>query len=576
MRTSIFLFVAALVFVTGCTNMSEEKEKAHADMAVARPVSPSESSEEIIVTARKRSESIQDQSAYLQSAPVSIGANLHPLRHAAEPLNRENYEAAVRNPVNLTSEEPVSTFSIDVDTGSYANVRRMLNEGYLPPQDAVRVEELINYFSYNYAHPEKSGTPFSINTEIAPTPWNKNTHLLRVGLQGYEIAPEERPDTNLVFLIDVSGSMQSQDKLPLLKRAFKLLTRQMTADDRVSMVVYAGASGIVLEPTPGNQRATIMNALDRLSAGGSTNGAAGINLAYQMARQGFIKDGINRVVLATDGDFNVGTVDFDALIDRVEDHRKSGISLTTLGFGTGNYNDHLMEQLADHGNGNYAYIDNLNEARKVLVKELSSTLFTIAKDVKIQVEFNPQVVAEYRLVGYENRMLRREDFNNDRIDAGEIGAGHSVTALYEVSLVGSAGQLIDPLRYGNSAYDTGIAEKPSSNRAEEVAFVRLRYKAPDADTSKLIERVVGKQDILRFERTSDELRFAAAVAAFGQRLRGGEYLQDFSYTHIGELAQNARGKDADGYRGEFIGLVNLADSLTTEADVDADDALAAN
>ena len=525
--------------------------------------------EEVTVTARKRSEGLREvpmavsPRRMVESYDMAAGS-VYPLNHLrmpSEPVNRENYAHVDANPIQLVNENPVSTFSIDVDTGAYANVRRMLNEGYLPPQDAVRVEEMINYFSYDYPAPRDAQTPFSINMEIATTPWNPDTHLLQVGLKGFEVEAAERPAANLVFLMDVSGSMQDADKLPLLKNAFRLLTKQLDARDSVALVVYAGATGIVLQPTAGDQKATILSALDQLTASGSTNGAAGINLAYQMAEQAFIEGGINRVILATDGDFNVGTVSFEALVDMVEERRKKGISLTTLGFGTGNYNDHLMEQLADEGNGNYAYIDSINEARKVLVEELSSTLQTIAKDVKIQIEFNPSVVAEYRLIGYENRMLRREDFNNDRIDAGEIGAGHTVTALYEISLVGSAGQRVDPLRYGQP-------ESLTSNGAKtELAFVRLRYKQPDSDTSKLIEHALRRDEIVELDAASDELQFSAAVAAFGQQLRGGEYLEDFSYSDIRDLALSGRADDRFGYRGEFISLVNLADSLTeTDAD----------
>lgn len=476
----------------------------------------------------------------------------------AEPANRENYAHYDSNPVKVVTENPVSTFSIDVDTGAYANVRRMLNNGQLPPQDAVRVEELINYFSYDYNLPRNEDTPFSINMEIAPTPWNSDTHLLQVGLKGYEVAAGERPAANLVFLVDVSGSMQDQSKLPLLKNAFRMLTKRLTANDTISLVVYAGSTGIILEPTAGNKKASIMSALDQLRAGGSTNGAAGIDLAYQMAEQAFIKDGINRVILATDGDFNVGTVNFETLVDMVELRRKTGISLTTLGFGSGNYNDQLMEQLADAGNGNYAYIDSLNEARKVLVEELSATLQTIAKDVKIQIEFNPDVVAEYRLIGYENRLLRREDFNNDKIDAGEIGAGHTVTALYEISLAGSEGTRVDPLRYGQRV------AADSKSTSEELAFVRLRYKAPNGDTSKLLEQPLQRSDIVELADASSELQFAAAVAAFGQQLRGGDYLEDFDFEDIRVLANQSRGADTHGYRGEFVSLVNLADSLAEQ------------
>ncbi|AKS40454.1 vWA domain-containing protein [Wenzhouxiangella marina] len=472
-----------------------------------------------------------------------------PQRQADRPVDRENYAEIDTNPVHRVVETPVSTFSIDVDTGSYSNIRRMLREGRLPPEDAVRVEEMINYFSYDYPVPEAGGAPFSVTVEQATTPWNANTRLLQIGLQGYRPDPGSIPASNLVFLLDVSGSMNSPDKLPLLVNSMKMLTRELDEDDRVAIVVYAGASGLVLESTPGNEHATISAALDRLSAGGSTNGGAGIELAYAQARQGFIEGGVNRVILATDGDFNVGQVDFDSLIDLVERQRESGVALTTLGFGTGNYNDHLMEQLADAGNGQHAYIDSLNEARKVLVDELSSTLMMIAKDVKIQIEFNPALVSEYRLIGYENRMLAREDFNNDAVDAGDIGAGHTVTALYEIALVGSGGERVDPLRYQT--------ESTGGDPSGELAFLRLRYKAPDGDTSRLIEQAIRPED----GGMSERLAFAAAVSAFGQHLRGGQYLEGYSLDEILALATPARGEDPFGYRGEFLQLVRLADSV---------------
>ena len=474
------------------------------------------------------------------------------------PQDRENYASLSANPVQLASEQPVSTFSIDVDTGSYANVRRFLNAGSLPPADAVRVEELINYFGYDYPLPTQRHQPFSATTRLAPAPWNKDRLLLQVGLKGYAIPVDRRAPANLVFLIDVSGSMQDPDKLPLLKSAFRLLARQMTATDRIALVVYAGGAGAVLAPTPGNQQATINAVLDQLEAGGSTNGAGGIRLAYDLARQSFIKGGINRIVLATDGDFNVGLTDFDALIDLVEREREGGVSLTTLGVGTGNYNDALLERLADAGNGNYAYLDTLSEARKVLVEQLSGTLQTIAKDVKIQVEFNPAAVAEYRLIGYENRLLRREDFNNDRIDAGEIGAGHTVTALYELTLNDSPARLVDPLRYALPA--GRVPATPAGST--ELATVSLRFKAPDGGSSRRLDHPVRRT---AGEPASRDLEFAAAVAAFGQKLRGGEYLDGFSYRQIAQLAAAARGDDADGYRSEFVSLVKLADSLAAVA-----------
>ena len=466
--------------------------------------------------------------------------------------NTERYQHLDESPVRLVAEQPVSTFSIDVDTGAYANVRRFLNAGQLPPQDAVRVEEMINYFDYQYAAPDSRATPFRVNTELAHAPWNQQSMLLKIGIKGFDIAASERPPANLVFLIDVSGSMQSPDKLPLLKNAFRLLTDQLTAKDRVSMVVYAGSSGVVLEPTAGDEKHKIRAAIDRLEAGGSTNGAAGIQQAYDLAHSAQIKNGINRVVLATDGDFNVGIVNFESLLDLAERQRESGVALTTLGFGTGNYNDQLLERLADAGNGNYSYVDTLTEARKVLVSELSSTLFTIAKDVKIQVEFNPAEVLEYRLIGYENRALAREDFNNDKVDAGDIGAGHRITALYEIVPAGGKGR-IDPLRYGS--------RQESAGKAGEIANVRLRYKKPDSDTSQLLEYPIAKNSLVSAQQMSADFRFAASVAAFGQILRGGKYVGSYSYDDVAALAKGAYGDDGEGYRREFVSLVKLAATL---------------
>lgn len=502
------------------------------------------------------SSSVEQGKEFYAADRAGLGiSSLHEIRPVWEPVNRENYAHYDDNPVKRVVEHPVSTFSIDVDTGSYTNVRRMLKTGHLPPQDAVRAEELVNYFSYHYPARADAAAPFVMYKEIAPAPWNKDTYLLHIGIKGYELPRQQLPPANLVFLVDVSGSMRSPDKLGLLKSSLKLLTNRLDANDRVSIVVYAGASGMVLEPTAGDQKGRIMAALDRLTAGGSTNGAAGIRLAYAMAQQGYIKDGINRVLLATDGDFNVGTVNIEQLKDLVEEKRKTGIALSTLGFGAGNYNDHLMEQIADIGNGNYAYIDNLNEAQKVLVDEMSSTMLTIAKDVKIQIEFNPGLVAEYRLLGYENRSLKREDFKNDKVDAGDIGAGHTVTAIYEIALTGSEGRKIDPLRYQ--------ALPQSETNAREIAFLKLRYKHPDANTSELMEWPVLHNELRdNLEKTTDAFRFSAAVAAFAQRLRGGHHLGDFDYDQIMTLAKDARGEDAYGYRGEFLTLVNLARSLS--------------
>ena len=487
---------------------------------------------------------------------VSPAMTQNYIRHAVEPLYRENYQHAESQNIFRVASDPVSTFSIDVDTGAYSNMRRWLNQGQLPPEDAVRIEEFINYFSYDYPLPAGKQVPFQVSTEIAPTPWNANTRLLRIGIQGYKVPKTQLPASNLVFLIDVSGSMSSTDKLPLLQQALTMLVGQLDARDSISMVVYAGASGVVLPPTHGNRKADILAALQQLQAGGSTNGAAGIQLAYQMAQQNFIQNGVNRVILATDGDFNVGLASTEELIDLIQRKRKAGIALTTLGFGSGNYNDHLLEQLADEGNGNYAYIDRLSEARKVLMEELSATLLTIAKDVKIQIEFNPEQVSEYRLIGYENRILNEEDFANDKVDAGEIGAGHRVTALYEISLTGSNGQRLPPRRYQS---DTE-SNKPGTNSfSNELAHLRVRYKLPNESVSKLIQSPVMDSGINA--RGGDSFNFAASVAAFGQKLRGGQYLEDFSYDDIAQLARTSRGNDPHGYRSEFMQLVNLANTL---------------
>lgn len=471
--------------------------------------------------------------------------------------NRENYAHFKDNNIFKTSETSVSTFSVDVDTGSYSNIRRFLNQGQLPQRDAVRAEELINYFSYDYKYPENKQQPFTINTEIAPSPWNKNSHLLHIGLQAYQSFNEDRPASNLVFLVDVSGSMHSRDKLELLKSGLKLLVNQLNENDSLSIVSYAGSTGVVLKPTKGDQTETINMALDKMMAGGSTNGASGIKLAYQMAQQSFIKEGVNRIVLATDGDFNVGITNFESLKQMVEEKRKTGVSLTTLGFGRGNYNDHLMEQLADAGNGNYSYIDNLNEARKVLVEEMNSTLNTVANDVKIQIEFNPEQISEYRLIGYENRALNREDFNNDKVDAGDIGENHTVTALYEVTFTDSTKKQIDDKRYAKQR-----SQMNDSSEAHEIAFLRLRYKKNSKADSQLIEKPLYRKDVLKdLSQASKNFSFSAAVAAFAQQLRGGKHLQKFNYDDILELARKSKGDDSSGYRGEFIQLVSLAQSL---------------
>ena len=468
------------------------------------------------------------------------------MAYRSEP--REQYKNLPDNPVHRVAETPVSTFSVDVDTGSYANVRRFLNQGRLPPEGAVRLEEMVNYFPYSYALPT-DGSPFGVTTEVAATPWNPHTQLLRIGIKASDRAVADLAPANLVFLVDVSGSMDRREGLPLVKSTLKLLVDQLRDQDRVSLVVYAGESRVVLTPTSGRDKTKIRNAIDQLTAGGSTAGASGIELAYQMAREGFIDKGINRILLATDGDFNVGVSDFDSLKQMAMDQRKSGVSLTTLGFGVDNYNEHLMEQLADAGDGNYAYIDNLREARKVLVDQLSSTLAVVARDVKLQVEFNPARVSEYRLLGYENRALKREDFNNDKVDAGEIGAGHTVTALYEIVPKGEKGWL-EPLRYA--------AAPAAEEKAGELAMLRVRFKPATGGDSQLIERPIS--DVTR--KPSDDLRFAAAVAAFAQQLKSdGRYTGSMSLRDTAALARSARGDDPFGLRNEFVQLVELAQSL---------------
>ena len=495
----------------------------------------------------------------MSSNGAVMGMSIAPMPrdYAAIPLAQNKFEQQVQNGIMVAGEIPVSTFSIDVDTGSYATLRRMLREGRLPEKGTVRVEEMLNYFAYDYPLPAKNAAPFSVTTELAPSPYNDDMMLLRIGLKGYDLPKSQLGASNLVFLLDVSGSMASVDKLPLLQTALKLLTAQLSAQDKVSIVVYAGAAGVVLDGASGNDTQTLTYALEQLSAGGSTNGGQGITQAYQLAKKHFIPNGINRVILATDGDFNVGVTDFDDLIALIEKEKDHGIGLTTLGFGLGNYNDQLMEQLADKGNGNYAYIDTLNEARKVLVDELSSTLFTIAKDVKVQVEFNPALVSEYRLIGYENRALAREDFNNDKVDAGEIGAGHTVTALYELRYVEAGNRMNDKLRYGVDA-QTG-KEKYSR---EEIAFLKLRYKLPAQTQSQLLSYPIRlDQSVKQLEQASDDFRFAAAVAGLGQLLNGSHYLHQFDYTKLSLLARSALGDDPFGYRHEFVQLMETAAAI---------------
>lgn len=490
----------------------------------------------------------QNYESFSQAAPAQDAGT--------QPENRDRFTEFATNPIKSVLADPVSTFSIDVDTASYSFVRRSLKEGFLPQADTVRVEELINYFPYDWKGPDSAETPFNTTVTVMPTPWNANTKLMHVAIKGYDIQPSQKPKANLVFLIDVSGSMNEPDKLPLLKSAFRLLVDRLGPDDTVSIVTYAGEAGTVLTPTKASDKAKILSAIDNLKPGGTTAGEAGIREAYRMAEQSFVQGGVNRVMLATDGDFNVGQTDDDDLKRMIEQNRKSGVFLSVFGFGRGNLNDQMMQTIAQNGNGTAAYIDTLAEAEKALVQDASSTLFPIAKDVKIQVEFNPAAVSEYRLIGYETRALNREDFNNDRVDAGDIGSGHDVTAIYEITPKG-APQMIDDLRYGAASTDNGGVQD-----ADEYAFVKIRYKAPDGDVSKLITTPVTKvNEVASFDQASTDQRFSVAVAAFGQKLRDADATASFGYDRIMEIATAARGSDPFGYRAEFLSLVRLASAL---------------
>jgi len=466
-----------------------------------------------------------------------------------EEWNTEAYNGITENIFHDAFKNPLSTFSIDVDAASYSNIRRFINNGQRPPKDAVRIEEMINYFDYNYDQP-KGEDPFAVHTEISVAPWNEKHRLVHIGLQGRKVPTRDLPPSNLVFLIDVSGSMGEANKLPLLKSSLKMLVEQLREQDHVAMVVYAGATGLVLEPTSGADKKKIVEALDHLEAGGSTAGGAGIELAYAVAKQHFKTEGNNRVILATDGDFNVGESS-DASMERlIESKRKDGIFLTVLGYGMGNYKDSKMEVLADKGNGNYAYIDNVTEARKVLVNEFGGTLFTIAKDVKLQLEFNPAKVKAYRLIGYENRILQHEDFNNDKKDAGDLGSGHTVTALYEIIPVGVDSEFfkIDELKYQQTKVT------PSAGETAELLTIKLRYKTPQGETSKLITHPLIDRSI-PLASTSANFRWSASVAAFGMQLRESEYIGRFSYEQVIQMAEGAKGEDKEGYRIEFINMV---------------------
>lgn len=479
----------------------------------------------------------------------------HPLPEPMPPqkVDNDKFEDHKISSIKQVSEEPVSTFSVDVDTASYSFVRRQLNNGILPNPDAVRIEEMVNYFPYDYEGPRDVETPFNANVAVVDSPWKEGNKLIHIGIKGYDIDKDEQPRSNLVFLLDVSGSMNQPDKLPLLKNSFKLLLNTLKPDDTISIVTYAGRAGTALEPTKVRDKNKILNALESLRAGGSTAGAAGIQGAYALAEENFDKDGVNRIILATDGDFNVGMWSNEELKELIEKKRESGIFLSVLGFGQGNLNDHLMQTLAQNGNGIAAHIDSLSEAQKVLVDEATSSLFPIAKDVKLQVEFNPEIVSEYRLIGYETRELAREDFNNDKVDAGDIGAGHTVTAIYEIVPKGSGNEL-----YGQSRYAKTEESKMQSDFGNEYAFLKMRYKLPNEDKSTLVTTPITTKDEARIK---GDTSFALAVAGFGQLLKDDKYMADFDYDDVLELAKDGKGDDPYGYRAEFISLVRLAETL---------------
>jgi Ca-activated chloride channel family protein len=505
------------------------------------------------------SKPMADAGAYGYSAGTGETKEAEPPSRYRDDFNTATYDKVEENPFLPAATNPLSTFSIDVDTASYSNVRRFINSGSLPPKDAVRVEEMINYFTYDYKEPE-GDKPFSIDLDATSCPWDMSHRLLRIGLKGREVGNEKRPASNLVFLLDVSGSMMPAERLPLVKQAMRLLVDKLTEKDRVAIVIYAGGSGLALKSTPGNEKEKILRALEELQAGGSTNGAEGIELAYKVAADNFVKGGVNRVILATDGDFNIGVTNQGDLIRLIETKAKTGVFLSVLGVGTDNLKDSTMQKLADKGNGNYAYLDSVDEARKVLVQQINGTLMTIAKDVKIQVEFNPAKVASYRLIGYEKRLLRKEDFNNDKVEAGEIGAGHTVTALYEVVPAGAgvtdpavSVPPVDSLKYGTNRTDT-------TNGSPEMVTVKLRHKRPDGDTSELTERSFTDNGS-KFENAAPDLKFAAAVAEFGMLLRDSQFKGKGSFGAVIEWAREGKGRDAAGYRAGFIEMARKAETL---------------
>jgi len=504
---------------------------------------------------------MSDKRSSIKPAPVLayVPGAAAPMPYIAGlPESADKFPDKDGNKSVLVSEQPVSTFSVDVDTASYAFVRRMLSDGRMPPQQAVRVEEMVNYFPYNYATPASASQPFAVTTEVMPSPWQQGNQLVHIALKGYDIKTAERPRANVVLLVDVSGSMGSRDRLPLLQQGFRLFAEQLRDDDMVSIVTYANGTAVALEPTRGKDKQKIIDVINNLHAAGGTAGGDGLQRAYAQAERNFDPKAVNRVILATDGDFNIGITDPKQLEKFIVEKRKSGVYLSVFGVGLGNLNDALIQRLTQSGNGNAAYIDTLLEARKALSQELGSTMFPIANDVKVQVEFNPAQVAAYRLVGYETRMLNRQDFKDDKVDAGDMGAGHTVTAIYEVTPAADAGKLVDPLRYEQP----GKKKAAAAGKSDELCFVKVRYKLPGQSASKQLEHAVRAESARgSLDAAPEDPRFAVAVAAFAQRLRGEQQVSDFSYGDIARLAEGARGADRDGYRAEFVKMVRMAESL---------------
>jgi len=554
--------VLAVLFVISCSKPALDEGVSSPSDSVAQKAA----SEVVVTGTRMPQPNIAPMSgsadALYSAAPPPPAPGLYP--QWAPPYHdqgRDKFTAAAQNPFKVVREEPVSTFSIDVDTASYSWVRASLNNNVLPQPAAVRTEELVNYFPYDYAAPPRAEQPFSTSVAVFPSPWSPGRKLVRIGIKGYSVHRATRPHANLVFLVDTSGSMQEPNKLPLVRQSLSLLLDELDPRDSVAIVTYAGSAGTALEPTPVSQKHRIRAIIESLGAGGSTAGAEGIRQAYALAEANLDPNGVNRVILATDGDFNVGITNQDELKGYIERERGKGVFLSVLGFGMGNYNDALMQALAQNGNGVAAYIDTVSEARKTLVEEASSTLFPIAKDVKIQVEFNPATVAEYRLIGYETRLLNRDDFDNDKVDAGDVGSGQSVTALYEVVPIGG------PRAIGNLRYAT---PKPvTESRGSELGFVKIRYKLPRSDTSRLISTPIDRRaEFARFEDAPQDARFASAVAVFADLLRGGKYSGSLSYDDVLKIAIPARGKDEFGYRSEFVQLVRAAKSAPALAQLE--------